>query len=89
MSAWASVGVEVGWWDELGDLLVGEADVPAVGVEDAVVVGAEQDAVVEVGGAAGGPVLVGVVHHGPSGWSVASWEHASVISHLECSTLME
>lgn len=56
MSALLSGGVESFGWDDFGDAVWGRLDLPAgVGVDEVVVVGAEQAAVGQVGGAAVGP----------------------------------
>jgi hypothetical protein len=52
VSSWCAGGVDPGWWQELGDAVVGEADVPVSVVDVAVVVGAEQHTVVVAGGSA-------------------------------------
>ena len=55
-----------GWWEELGSAVVGiQADLPGGVVDDAVVVAAEQDEVVQGGRPVVGPVhdVVGVAHH--------------------------
>lgn len=59
--------------------VVGDSHGPAVAVCDAVVVSTEAGEVFEVGGSAVFPVQ-DVVRVGPSGWSVASWEHASAVA---------
>jgi hypothetical protein len=65
------------WWVEGGAVGSGgcdggavEVELPAVFVDSSVVVSAEEDEVVEVGGAAVDPVRQ-VVGLGPGGWSVA------------------
>src|SRR3954453_4781619 len=53
-----SVGVEAGGWEELGSVVGGvEADFPGGGVDDRVVVAAQEHEVVQGGDAAVGPVL--------------------------------
>jgi len=47
-------GVDVWGWDELGYAVVGDVDLPAVVVDDVVVMSAEQHAVVDGGAAAVG-----------------------------------
>ena len=56
-----------------------EADLPGGVVDDAVVLAAEQDEVVQAGRAAVGPVddVVGVAHHG---WAGAAGEGAVVVA---------
>ena len=69
-----------GWWEELGVVVGGvEPDLPGGVVDEAVVVAAEQDHVVQAGGAAVGPVLevVGVAHQG---WAGAVGEGAVLVA---------
>ena len=51
-----SAPVDERWWEEFGEAVGGDADVPAGAVQESVVVGAHQDQVGEVGGAAVCPV---------------------------------
>ena len=75
-------------WDEFGDAVGGESDVPAVVVQDVMVEGAHQDAVVEVGGAAVGPSSFGVVADAPVWWSVAAGEDAAFVAVGQGSALL-
>ena len=69
-------GVEVLGWDELGVSVGSELDGPVAAVDESVVVSAEGDAVVAVGGAALAPEH-DVVDVGPAGWPVAAGEGAA------------
>src|SRR6266511_2565898 len=67
-----------GGWGEFGQAVGGDADGPVLVVCGVVVSGAEEDGVVQVGGAAVGPVpqMVGVA---PAGGQVAAGEGAARI----------
>jgi hypothetical protein len=84
VAAGSLLGVEGGWWDEVGVLVGAEADLPAaVGVVDeSVVVAAEQDEVVQGGGTAVGPGgdVVGV---GEAWWAVAVGEGAAAVADVQ------
>src|SRR6266545_7732227 len=71
-------GVDPGGWGEFGQAVAGDADGPVLVVCGVVVSGAEEDGVVQVGGAAVGPVpqMVGVA---PAGGQVAAGEGAARI----------
>lgn len=62
-------------------------DVPAVVVEEQVVVSAEEDSVVDVGAAVISFPVLDVVGFGPGGWAVASGSHASAVSGGQCDAL--
>ena len=63
---------------ELGVSVGADVDVPAVVVDDSVVVSAQEDQVGEFGGAAVGPEpdVVGVA---PAGWAAAAGEGAAAV----------
>jgi hypothetical protein len=72
--------VEVGRWEVFGEFVGAELHGPVVVVVDlSVVVAAEEGEVVEVGGAAVGPVFE-VVGVAPAGWAVAAGEGAAVVA---------
>ncbi|WP_441005350.1 hypothetical protein [Micromonospora foliorum] len=71
------VGVEPGGWDELGVAVAAESDAPVAAVDVSVVMPAEQHGVVEAGGAAVDPVVVGVA---PARWTVAAGERAALVA---------
>lgn len=50
------VGIYPGWGNEFGEPVGGDADIPAAVMNGGVVIGAQQDQVVQGGGAAVGPV---------------------------------
>ena len=83
-SAARSAGpVEVCGWEEFGVSVSGvDADLPLVLVDEAVVVAAEKDCVVEGGCSAVGPVA-DVVAVAPAGWSVAAGEGAAPVAQNE------
>jgi hypothetical protein len=56
VSSGCPVGVDPGWWQEFGESVVADADLPAAVVDDSMVMAAEQDQVVHVSGFAIGPV---------------------------------
>ncbi len=58
------MGVDRCGWDVFGDAVV-ESDFPAFGVNDSVVVGADQDSVLEVGAGSVAPGFAGVVSDAP------------------------
>jgi hypothetical protein len=74
---WCAVGVQNGWWDEF-DVAGVDEDLPPGVVHVAVVGLAEQDAVVDAGVPAVGPVLR-VVGLAESRGSVAAGEGASAV----------
>src|SRR6266545_307155 len=78
VAAGVLVGVDPGGWGEFGQAVAGDADGPVLVVCGVVVSGAEEDGVVQVGGAAVGPVpqMVGVA---PAGGQVAAGEGAARI----------
>jgi hypothetical protein len=79
-----SVGVEAGWWEELGVVVVRvDSDVPGGGVDQGVVVAAEQDQVGQGGGAAVGPV-VDVVGVAGDRWAGAAREGAVSVAGEQC-----
>jgi hypothetical protein len=49
-------------------------------MQHAMVMGAQEDAVVEVGVAAVGPLFSGVVRDAPGRWSITPWEHAALVA---------
>ena len=73
------MGVDPGGWDEFRESVVVYADFPGGVVDDAVVAAAQQDEIVEVGGAAVGPVsdVVGV---GPAGGVGAAGVGAALVA---------
>jgi hypothetical protein len=75
-----AVGVDPGWWVEGGEPVWGDVDVPAVVVDDPVVVSAEQDEVGAGGFPEGFPVH-DVVADAPFGGAVAAIE-VSLTTHV-------
>ena len=75
----------MGWADVWG--AVSHADVPAAGVEVAVVVPAEEDAVVGVGGAAVG-VVSDVVDFAPCGGDGAAGDDAAAVAERDRAALV-
>ena len=71
-------GVDVGGWDEVGLVVGSDSYGPVAVVSQLVVVAAEGDGVVLVGGAAVLPGL-DVVDVGVAGWSFAAGEGAATI----------
>ena len=79
-------GFDPGGGEDFGNT-VGDADFPAVVAEVSVVVPAEQDPVVGVGGATCG-VVVDVVDFAPPGGDAAAGDQASAISERDRSALV-
>jgi hypothetical protein len=82
VAARVAVRIEPGGWQEFGQPVSGEADLPSVVVDLPVVVPAEQHRVVEVGPAAVCP-MVDVVGVAPAGRAVAAGEGAATVAQDE------
>lgn len=79
VSAGCLLPVDVGGWEEFGESVGGDADLPVVSVDEPVVVATQQCRIVQGRNAAVGPVF-DVVPVAPAGRAVAAGEGASAVS---------
>ena len=78
--------VQPAWWDEVGES-VDHADLPFGVVDHSVVAAAQEQQIVEVGGAAVFPVSR-VMSIGPSGCEMAAWKRAAFVPGGEGAALV-
>ncbi len=83
----SSLGVDPGWWDDFGDAVRCEGEVPFALMDEVVVEAAQQAAVVDVGRATLAP-RDPVMCLGPGGWPFAAGEDTALVPGGECEALV-